>query len=115
MKGDGSVSVKDFLLATIMTNADWHLQKAVEHPYDIRNRYSADALREVADLVSALPDSFSLFGKLAEANKKEGWAERENLFLARWGFCTKPTRPGGFLVEFENYVDDFIATCDDDI
>lgn len=106
--------IREILIATIESTADWRLQKAREYPDDARNEACAIRLRQVIDVVAGLPKNHPLFSKLTLANELngEGWSERENQFLSRWGFYPDESAADSgfrFVHSLSKEVDQFLA------
>lgn len=106
---------KKGLLLELANTARWRTQKAAQYFDDDRNLSSAVALRRVGEFVSLLPGDHVLFRRLTAASAVglEFWAERQNLFLSRWGFHSRPTSADdfgpAFIAELSALADEFAA------
>ena len=79
--------VKQRLISDIEEAAQWRRRKAHEHPDDVRNERSADALDELTHHVAALPTNDPRL--LTVAHARRGWAEEI-------GFLTEAVYQVGF-------------------
>jgi len=89
---------KELLQLQLQNTAWWRAQKAVQYPEDPRNGVCAEALQRVAELIAYLPNDDLLFRRLTTASAvgPEHWIERQNCFIARWGFHGGPLSVSDF-------------------
>jgi hypothetical protein len=80
------------LINTVEGTASWRAEKAAEYPDDIRNAASSQALTQLAEQLTALPESHPKFRALeisyesADEDILISWVEAETEILNRYGF-----------------------------
>ena len=83
-------TVREWLVQSLESSADWRERKAEEYPDDARNATCAAALAQAAREVAALPDDDPRLVTLERLpHDEEAWgsySEVENLIIARHGF-----------------------------